>query len=417
MQFSKFGTKFTSNSGVLQLMDDLGSALSSNRPMIMLGGGNPARIPAAQKLFRQRMEAILANGNDFNDMLANYGPPQGDHPFNVALANLLNREFGWGISHKNIALTNGSQTSFFYLFNMLAGEFADGSFKKVLFPLAPEYIGYPDAGLAEGLFTARKPEFEFLDERLFKYHVDFEALAITDDIGAICVSRPTNPTGNVLTNEELEQLDALARQHNIPLIIDNAYGTPFPGIIFTEAQPTWNENTILCMSLSKLGMPAVRTGIIIASEQVAAAMSAFNAVISLTPTSIGAWLARDMVQSGEVLRLSRDVIKPFYQQKAQLAVSLLQRELAGTDFFIHKPEGAFFLWLWFRGLPITSQQLYERLKQRGVIVVPGEYFFPGLDEAWPHKTECFRLNYAAKEADVRAGIRIIADEVKRAYSS
>jgi valine--pyruvate aminotransferase len=398
-------------------MDDLGSALSSSRPMIMLGGGNPARIPAVQKLFRQRMEAILAGGNDFNDMLANYGPPQGDHPFNVALANLLNREFGWGISHKNIALTNGSQTSFFYLFNMLAGEFADGSFKKVLFPLAPEYIGYPDAGLADDLFTARKPEFEFLDDHLFKYHVDFDALSITDDIGAICVSRPTNPTGNVLTNEEIEQLDALARQHNIPLIIDNAYGTPFPGIIFTEAQPTWNENTIVCMSLSKLGLPAARTGIIIAGEQVAAAISALNAVISLTPTSLGAWLARDLMQSGEVLRVSRDVIKPFYQQKAQLAVSLLQRELAGTDFFIHKPEGAFFLWLWFRGLPITSQQLYERLKQRGVIVVPGEYFFPGLAGEWPHKTECLRMSYAAKEADVRAGIRIIAEEVKRAYDS
>jgi len=73
------------------------------------------------------------------------------------------------------------------------------------------------------------------------------------------------------------------------------------------------------------------------------------------------------------------------------------------------------LWLWFRNLPLTSQQLYERLKQRGVIVVPGEYFFPGLEEEWAHKYECIRMNYASKEEDVRQGIKIIAEEVKRAY--
>ena len=398
-------------------MDDLGSALNSDRKMIMLGGGNPAQIPAVQRVFRQRMKAILDNGDDFEQMLSNYGGPQGDVPFATALANLLNQEYGWNITERNIALTNGSQTSFFYLFNLLAGNFADGSFKKILFPLAPEYIGYLDAGLEEGLFTASKPEFEFLDDHIFKYHVDFDAVSITDEIGAICVSRPTNPTGNVLTNTEIEKLDALARQHNIPLIIDNAYGTPFPGIIFTDAHPTWNENVILCMSLSKLGIPGARTGIIIANEQIAAAVSAFNAVISLAPGSFGAWLARDLVQSGEVIRLSREVITPFYRQKAEKAVDLLRRELDGVDYFIHKPEGAFFLWLWFRGLPITSQQLYERFKQRGVVVVPGEYFFPGLEGEWQHKYECVRMSYAGDDAVVREGIKIIAEEVKRAYDS
>ncbi len=38
------------------------------------------------------------------------------------------------------------------------------------------------------------------------------------------------------------KLDRLANQHNIPLVIDNAYGVPFPGIIFSEARPLWNPN-------------------------------------------------------------------------------------------------------------------------------------------------------------------------------
>lgn len=69
-----------------------------------------------------------------------------------------------------------------------------------------------------------------------------------ESVAAICVSRPTNPTGNVLTEEEIHKLDQLARDNGVPLIIDNAYGVPFPNIIFEDVEPFWNDNTILCMS-------------------------------------------------------------------------------------------------------------------------------------------------------------------------
>ena len=51
MQFSAFGEKFTQHSGILQLMDDLGDALKSNKPVNMLGGGNPARIAEVNSVF------------------------------------------------------------------------------------------------------------------------------------------------------------------------------------------------------------------------------------------------------------------------------------------------------------------------------------------------------------------------------
>ena len=130
---------------------------------------------------------------------------------------------------------------------------------------------------------------------------------------------------------------------------------------------------------------------------------------------MGAAIATDMVRSGEIIRLSREVIKPFYEKKAGEAVKQLLEELEGIDFHIHKPEGAFFLWLWLRGMPITDEELYQRLKKRGVLVVPGHYFFPGLKTEWKHKHECIRINYAQDEEMVSAGLKIIADEVKLAY--
>ncbi len=321
--------------------------------------------------------------------------------------------YGWNITSKNIALTNGSQMAFFILFNIFGGVYKNGTDKKILFPLAPEYIGYCDVGVTDDLFISQKPLIEHEDEHIFKYHIDFGKLKIDDSIGAICVSRPTNPTGNVLTDTEIDKLSELSASNKIPLIIDNAYGMPFPDIIFTEAKLTWNENIILCLSLSKLGLPAVRTGIIIANEEVIDMVSKVNAVMSLAPGGIGPAIVTDLIRSGEIISLSRDIIKPFYMRKAKAALELIIKEFDGLKFHIHKPEGAFFLWLWFPDLPITDTQLYGRLKERNVLVVPGNYFFPGLKESWQHKYQCIRINYSQDSSIFSQGIKIIAREVKK----
>jgi valine--pyruvate aminotransferase len=415
MNVSKFGKKIAVQSGIGQLMDDLGEAQSRAGEMLMLGGGNPAHIPQVDRWLRQSMETLLTDGNRFERAIGNYDPPEGSTEFVQAVACLLRGRFGWDIGPQNIALTSGSQLAFFILFNLLAGEYEDGTKKKILFPLVPEYIGYCDVGLTCDLFTAQRPKIEHVDEHTFKYHIDFDRLEIPADIGAICVSRPTNPSGNVLTNWELGRLSDLARARGIPLIIDNAYGVPFPNIVFADAQPLWNENAIVCMSLSKLGLPGVRTGIIIAREEIVEMVARVNAVMSLAPGGVGPALLTDLVRSGRIIDLGRDVIQPFYQAKMQEVIQQIHQDFKGVDYRVHQPEGAFFVWLWFPNLPITSQQLYERLKQRNVLVVPGHYFFPGLIEPWSHTNECIRVNYAQDHRVVSTGIQIIREEVKRAY--
>ena len=418
MKFSQFGEKFARQCGILQLMDDLGHALAEGgADTIMLGGGNPSHIPQVEACLRERMAAMLRQGDEFERLVGNYAAPGGDLPFRRAVAELLRREFGWPVTAANIALTNGSQTAFFYLFNMFAGEYDDRSRRKILLPLTPEYIGYNDAGLSDDIFVSYRPEIEHLDGRLFKYRVDFDALRVTDDIGAICVSRPTNPTGNVLTDGEIDRLHTLARQADIPLIIDNAYGLPFPGILYRDVRPVWDEHIVFAFSLSKLGLPGARTGIVVAAEPIAAAIAGANAILSLAPGNFGAFMALDLMQSGDVIRLSREVIRPHYQAKAERALAAVHREMAGLDYYVHDPEGAFFLWLWFDGLPITSADLYERLKERGVLVVPGHYFFPGLADDWRHRYECLRLSYAGDDEAVERGIRIIAEEVRACQGS
>lgn len=438
MKFSNFGQKFTKPTGISQLMDDLGDALKSDQPINMLGGGNPARINAVNDAFLtiyQQLGAAELLANQALENIGNYSNPQGDGKFIDALVDFFNRHYDWQLTKDNIALTNGSQNAFFYLFNLFGGEFADqnqdGSNQKInksiLLPLAPEYIGYSDVQVGGQYFKAVLPKIEACehegDSGFFKYHVDFDALENLPElnngkIGAICCSRPTNPTGNVLTDEEMQRLATIAKRFDVPLIIDNAYGMPFPNIIYSDATLNWDDNTILCFSLSKIGLPGIRTGIIVANPEVIAAVSALNAVVNLSPTRFGAAIATPLLQDDRMKALSDDVIQPFYQQQATTAVRLLKEALGNYPMQIHKPEGAIFLWIWLKDLPITTLELYERLKEKGTLIVPSQYFFPGVDvDNYDHAHECFRMSIAADEKTLIEGIKVIGEVVREIYDN
>ena len=121
LELSDFGRKLGGPSGIDELMSDLGEAMAIDPSLRMMGGGNPARIPAVERIWRDRMRDLLEHGDTFERVLANYDQPRGSPEFIEALVRCLNERFGWGLTRRNVCVTNGSQNSFFFLFNMLAG--------------------------------------------------------------------------------------------------------------------------------------------------------------------------------------------------------------------------------------------------------------------------------------------------------
>ncbi len=429
MNFSDFGNKLCSRSGILQLMDDIGRPLPQGVKPYRLGGGNPAMIPEISAMYRQEMEKIMSNGDEFEKLIGLYDSPQGRMSFIEVVAEYLSKTYGWKIGPENVAVSNGSQSACFYLFNLLSGTFtSDGMSKKkkIVFPLAPEYIGYADQGIEEDTFVSIPSTWEEYSDNTFKYHVNFELLEEylrkNSDIGAICVTRPTNPTGNVLTDTEIKRLSSLAKQYSVPLIIDNAYGLPWPNIIFTDdASPYYDDNVILSMSLSKIGLPSVRTGIIIGPKEIITAIGNLNAIASLASGSFGQALAEKLIKSGILVEKARDFVRPYYENKAKKAAAAFHKYFAGTNYALHKSEGSIFQWLLMKDLSIGTMEFYAELKKKGVIVVPGEYFFFGNDTAnglkplceHPHYSKCLRINYAGPEAEVDEGIKIIAETYRK----
>ncbi|KGE03567.1 valine--pyruvate transaminase [Pseudohaliea rubra] len=417
MRLSRFGEKFAGRSGVVDLMSDLGEALRADPELVFMGGGNPARVPAAEETFRKTLEALLAEPGEWQRLVGAYQSPQGNPSFREALARYLRDRYGWEVGAEHIAVSNGSQSAYFILYNLFAGAMPDGSQRRIHLPLVPEYIGYADAGLSADFFSATAPAIELLPDRQFRYHVAFDQLVIDDGVGALCVSRPTNPTGNVLGAAELERLGTLARSADIPLIVDGAYGDPFPAITFTEAAPAWDEQTILTLSLSKLGLPGARTGIVIAAEPIVRAFASASTIISLAAGNLGPVLATRMLEDGTMDRVSGELLRPFYRARCEETLAGLHRELEGLPWRVHRPDGAFFLWLWFDDLPVPSQELYRRLKARGLLAIPGERFFISLDPAWAHARQCLRLSYAQDPAVVARGLRLLGEELRALYGA
>ncbi|MEM1402475.1 MAG: valine--pyruvate transaminase [Pseudomonadota bacterium] len=415
MEFSRFGEKFGGPSGISELMDDLATALREDPAPLFMGGGNPGRSPEAIEMFAARLDAIARNGDRAHEMLGVYQPPCGDLAFREELAGELKRRFGWNLTADNIAIANGSQTAVFTIYNMFAGEMMDGSRRHIHLPMSPEYVGYRDTGLNDGFFQSTRPTLRKGSHGFFRYLPDFDALDQVKDIGALSISRPSNPTGGMVSDDELLRLDRLARARKVPLILDGAYGLPFPSLIYTKAEPLWNENTVLLLSLSKLGLPGLRTGIVIAKPEIAEAFARANTVISLATGSLGPMLLRGSLRDGSLERLCSETLKPFYLHRRALALDAIASARGDLPVYVHESDGAFFLWLWCENLPIDSRELYGRLKERGLIVLPGNEFFIGLDQPWDHERECLRLSYAGEPDTIKQGIAILMDELRRCY--
>ena len=83
--------------------------------------------------------------------------------------------------------------------------------------------------------------------------------------------------------------------------------------------------------------------------------------------------------------------------------------------FLHRGEGAIFAWMWFKDLPITDWELYQQLKEVGVIVVPGNSFFPGLQGEWSHKNQCIRISLPATDEEITEGMKRLATVIEQVY--
>jgi valine--pyruvate aminotransferase len=415
---TQFGAQMSNLTGVRAIMKDINETLKAGRGQELsnLSAGNPLILPEVEQLWRDCTAELLAS-REYGEVVCRYGSSQGYAPLVTAVVKDFNRRYGLNLSDRNILITPGSQTLYFYAANSFGGYTSSGKLKEIVLPLSPDYTGYGGVSLIPEALVAYKPTLDIdPSTHRFKYRPDFSQLSITENTGCIIFSRPCNPTGNVLTDDEVRKIAALAAPYEVPVLIDSAYAPPFPALNFTDMSLIFGENILHCTSLSKAGLPGERIGIAIGNEQVIQVLESFQTNIGIHSSRYGQAIAARAINSGALAEISETVIRPFYLQKLALLENTLESAMPkNLPWFLHRGEGAIFAWLWLQDLPIKDWELYQLLKKEGVIVVPGSTFFPGLKEEWQHKHHCLRISLTGSDEEIVRGMQSLARVAEQVY--
>jgi aspartate/methionine/tyrosine aminotransferase len=228
--------------------------------------------------------------------------------------------------------------------------------------------------------------------------------ALTPATSAIVINFPANPTGVYPTRDYLQQLQDFAGEHDLWVVSDEVYeklyynSKPVSAGDFPEAK----ARTILINSLSKTyAMTGWRVGYLVAPQQVIenALKAAQNSITCVAP----------FVQKAAAFALSDAGVqndaagmRSAYARRRE-KVMQIYGEYGETPIRVTAPQGAFYFFLDFRALKLSSQEICDRiLDEAGVGLTPGS--------AFGEQGEGFaRMTIAASDADVAAGFRAILD--------
>jgi valine--pyruvate aminotransferase len=415
---TQFGLQMSSLTGVRAIMKDIIETLraGNGHEFINLSAGNPVILPEVEQLWRDCTADLLAS-KEYGEVVCRYGSSQGYQPLIDAVVKDFNTRYSLNLTERNIVITPGSQSIYFYAANSFGGYTKEGQLKDIILPLSPDYTGYGGVSLIPEAVKSYQPSLDINETtHRFKYRPHFGNLAINENTGCVIFSRPCNPTGNVLTDEELTQIATLADAYNVPVFVDSAYAPPFPALNFTEMTPIFGKNIIHCLSLSKAGLPGERIGIAIGDENIIQVLESFQTNMCIHSPRYGQAIASRAIASGALANIAETVIRPYYQKKFTVLESTLDDAMPkNLPWFLHRGEGAIFAWLWLKDLPITDWDFYQELKKVGIIVVPGSSFFPGLREDWKHKNECLRISLTASDEHIQTAMKRLAQVVEKVY--
>jgi aspartate/methionine/tyrosine aminotransferase len=226
--------------------------------------------------------------------------------------------------------------------------------------------------------------------------------ALTPATSAIVINFPANPTGVYPTRDYLQQLQNFAGEHGLWVVSDEVYENLYYNCkpVSAGAFPEAKERTILVNSLSKTyAMTGWRVGFLAAPQQVIenALKAAQNSITCVAP----------FVQKAAAFALSDAGVqndaagmRSAYARRRE-KVMQIYREYGETPIRVTPPQGAFYFFLDFRALKLSSQEICERiLDEAGVGLTPGS--------AFGEQGEGFvRMTIAASDADVATGFRAI----------
>ena len=328
-----------------------------------------------------------------------YGPPLGQPKLREAIADESKRFRGIDVDPANVVVTPGAKPIMYY---------------AILALIEPgDEVVYPDPGfpIYESMtrFAGGTPvPYALREENDFRFDPDELRSLVTPKTKLIIFNSPHNPTGGVLTREDIEAIADIARERDITVLADEIYGRGvFEGEHFSVAAlPGMAERTIILDGFSKAwAMTGWRLGFAILPP---ALVDPFSKLII---NSVSCTSSFEQMAAVEALSGPQDDVKEMVEEfraRRQIIVDGLN---AIPGIRCRMPHGAFYVFPNVAGTDMNGTEMADKLLYDGdVCVLSGTAFGKvGADH--------IRISYANSRENLALALERIAEVVAKIPAS
>jgi hypothetical protein len=306
----------------------------------------------------------------------------------------------YGAGPENVRVTNGSSEANFMEFWGLIDK---GDRVAVMLPnylqtwgLARHFAG---KGGADAFYMVQRTDKKTGTTR---WALDIEGLkkAVTKRTKVILITNPNNPTGSVLTEEEMNAVVKVARKAGAWIVSDEVYrGAELKGDEITPSFYGRYSKVIITGGLSKaFGLPGLRIGWIVGPPKTVERLEGYHDYLTLTLTTLSDRLARIAMEPAQRERLFQRTRTIVRKQLPELERWIDSHK----DILCYTPPDAGAIAIIKYDLPIKALKMFERLiHEKSVLITPAEHF--GL------KGKYFRVGYGYDMDVTLKGLALIGD--------
>jgi aspartate/methionine/tyrosine aminotransferase len=265
--------------------------------------------------------------------------------------------------------------------------------------------GYP-AYTSQVSFIGAVPKLVTLREETgFRMDLDQLASLVTPKTRMLIINTPQNPTGGILTEEDVKFVCELAHKHDLLVVSDEIYSQLVYGFhhVSPLSQPGMRERTVLMDGLSKsYAMTGWRLGYAVAPKALAAKLDQLMINSSSCAAGFTQMAAIEALSAPESEQAVHRMVKVF-ERRRDLVVDGLNA-IPGVR--CAKPQGSFYAFPNIQGTGFDERELADRLlTEAGVAVLPGTAFGAA-------GKGYIRLAYTQSEDELKRGLKLISDFIE-----
>ena len=371
---------------VMTVLDRVATLRAAGRDVISLCAGEPAGgAPSAVNAEAARLHA---EGRPFG-----YTPALGIRPLREALSGHYRRWYGVELDPARVAVTTGSSGGFLLAF---LAAFEPGDRVALARPGYPAYrnilraLGCEVVELATDGTTRFQPTVELLEQ-------------LDEPVQGLIVASPANPTGTVLSRDELAGLAEWCQRNGVQLVSDEIYhGLSYTGQLHTAWE--FSREAIVVNSFSKYWcMTGWRLGWMLVPERLRRAVDTLTGNFTLCPPALSQHAALAAFTPEAYAEVAEHVAR--YRENRELLLRGLA-ELGITR--VAPADGAFYVWADISEFTDDSAEFCQRLlAETGLAMVPGGDF----DPVEGHRF--VRMSFAGSSSDMQEAVSRLGKFLQR----